>query len=377
MIKSIEGTTPVLSKTAAEHTRPTPPGFAGLGLSTPMLEALEDIGYQTPTPIQIQFIPVAVSGKDCIGQAHTGTGKTAAFVIPILERIDHSSTDLQAIVLAPTRELSEQVAAEARRLAARHDCNPVCLVGGRPIRGQVDDLKKYPTIAIGTPGRVIDLIQRRVLDLSRIRIAVLDEADRMLDIGFRPDIERILKRCPTEGRQTLLLSATMPPPVEKLALRYMKDPQRVDLSQNSVATDAVEQFYCTVDNDRKLGLLVRLLRVERPQQAIVFRRTKRGADQLYHKLSKRLPHIEAIHGDLPQNQRDRVMKSFRAGRTRLLIATDVVGRGIDVSSISHIINYDVPEYCDDYVHRVGRTGASRPPRLGGPSPLPPRRKASS
>ncbi len=347
MSTSIEGTTADPIELAQS--------FSDLGLSAPMQRALVDVGYRDPTPIQSQFIPVAVTGADCIGQAQTGTGKTAAFVIPILERIDHSSPDLQALVLAPTRELSEQVAAEARRLAAQHDCRPACLVGGRPIRGQIDDLKKYPSIAIGTPGRVIDLIQRQILDLSRIRIIVLDEADRMLDIGFRPDIERILRRCPTD-RQTLLLSATMPPPVERLAHRYMRDPQRVDLSNENVVTDAVEQFYCTVDNDRKLGLLVRLLRAERPKQAIVFRRTKCGADQLYQKLAKTLPDIAAIHGDLPQNQRDRVMKAFRAGRTRLLIATDVVGRGIDVSSISHIINYDVPEYCDDYVHRVGRTG---------------------
>jgi ATP-dependent RNA helicase DeaD len=219
----------------------------------------------------------------------------------------------------------------------------------------MDHLRRKPTIAVGTPGRVLDLIRRTALDLSKVRIAVLDEADRMLDIGFRPDIERILRRCP-QARQTMLLSATMPAPVEQLARRFMQDPLRIDLSQDQVVTDAVQQFYCTVDADRKFGLLVRLLRMERPQQAIVFRRTKRGADQLHSKLAARLPHAAVIHGDLQQKQRDRVMKAFRAGRTRLLIATDVVGRGIDVSSISHIINYDVPEYCDDYVHRVGRTG---------------------
>jgi ATP-dependent RNA helicase DeaD len=313
------------------------------------------MGFARPTPIQVAFIPKALSGRDCIGQARTGTGKTAAFVIPILEQIDHNSEDLQAIVLAPTRELSEQVAGEATRLAAEHDCRPACLVGGRPLGPQMDHLRRKPTIAVGTPGRVLDLIRRTALNLSKIRIAVLDEADRMLDIGFRPDIERILRRCP-QTRQTMLLSATMPAPVEQLARQFMQDPLRIDLSQDQVVTDAVEQFYCTVDADRKFGLLIRLLHKERPQQAIVFRRTKRGADQLHRKLVTRLPNTSVIHGDLQQKQRDRVMKAFRAGRTRLLIATDVVGRGIDVSSISHIVNYDVPEYCDDYVHRVGRTG---------------------
>jgi ATP-dependent RNA helicase DeaD len=346
--------------TGGESPHAAPPdveaeGFEHLGLSAEMLRAIRSMGFDKPTPIQSGFIPYAVSGKDCIGQARTGTGKTAAFVIPILEQIDHDSPDLQALVLAPTRELSEQVAAEATRLSVEHECRPVCLVGGRSINRQVAELGQHPTIAIGTPGRVIDLMQRRVLNLSRIRIVVLDEADRMLDIGFRPDIERILRQCPSQ-RQTLLLSATMPEEVERLSHRYMMDPRRIDLSEDRVATDAVKQYYCTVDNDRKLGLLVRLLQKERPKQAIVFRRTKRGADKLYQKLCKRLPHIDVIHGDLQQRQRDKVMQAFRAGKTRLLIATDVVGRGIDVSSISHIINYDVPEFCDDYVHRVGRTG---------------------
>lgn len=329
--------------------------FESLGLGDDMLRALGGMGFEAPTPIQAGFIPKALTGRDCIGQARTGTGKTAAFVIPVLEQIDHESGELQAIVLAPTRELSEQVAAEASRLAAEHNCDPACLVGGRPIGRQVDHLNRKPTIAIGTPGRVLDLIRRGMLDLSKIKIAILDEADRMLDIGFLPDIERILKHCPRK-RQTLLLSATMPAPVERLAMRFMSDPIRIDLSEDNVVTDAVEQFYCTVDGDRKFQLLIRLLRQERPHQAIVFCRTKRNADELHRKISKKLPNVAVIHGDLQQRQRDRVMRDFRAGKTRLLIATDVVGRGIDVSSISHIINYTVPDYCDDYVHRVGRTG---------------------
>lgn len=340
-----------------------PTTFQELGLGKRMLKSLDTVGYESPTPIQAELIPRAVSGRDCIGQAHTGTGKTAAFVIPILERIDHTSRDLQALVLSPTRELTEQVANEARRLAVNHECNPALLVGGKPIRSQLSALQKGPNIAIGTPGRVIDLIRRQALDLSKLKIVVLDEADRMLDIGFRPDIERILRSCPKE-RQTLLLSATLPPPVERLARRYMIDPEMFDLSQENVAADAVKQYYCTVEQHKKFGLLVRLLVQERPQQAIVFCRTKRGADRIFRRLEPRLPGVAAIHGDLQQRVRDRVMKEFRAGKTRLLIATDVVGRGIDVSGVSHIINYDVPEDCDDYVHRIGRTGRISSDRTG-------------
>jgi ATP-dependent RNA helicase DeaD len=330
-------------------------GFHNLGLSPASLAALNHVNYQTPSPIQAAFIPKAVSGGDCIGQARTGTGKTAAFVLPILERIDPEKPIVQAIVLTPTRELSEQVAVECRRLSYTRPVHTACCVGGKQIKRQIDALKQGAQIVIGTPGRVLDLISRKLLMLENIRIAVLDEADRMLDIGFRPDIEKILRRCPSE-RQTLLLSATLPGPVERLAQRYMRSPVRVDLSKDQVAVDTVEQYYITVDHDRKLRTLARLLMQERPNQAIVFCRTKRGADALHRKLSSKLPGVSVMHGDLHQTVRDRAMRQFRDGSTRLLIATDVMGRGIDVSSISHIINYDIPEYCDDYVHRIGRTG---------------------
>jgi ATP-dependent RNA helicase DeaD len=327
------------------------------------MRALEGVNYETPSPIQAAFIPIAIRGVDCTGQARTGTGKTAAFVIPILERIDLGTPQLQALVLTPTRELSEQVSEEAKKLSGESLCRTVCCVGGREIRKQIDGLKKGAHLVVGTPGRVIDLINRGVLKLNEIRIVVLDEADRMLDIGFRPDIEKILRRCPTE-RQTLLLSATMPPPVERLAHRYMRDPQRVDLSEGGIVTTHIRQHYVTVDEDRKFDTLVRVLFREKPQQAIVFTRTKRGADKLHFRISKRLSNVEVIHGDLPQSTRDRVMRHFRAGETRLLIATDVMGRGIDVSGISHIFNYDIPEFCDDYVHRIGRTGRLSTATLG-------------
>jgi ATP-dependent RNA helicase DeaD len=329
--------------------------FEDLGLSEKSLQRLRTIGFTAPSPIQTAFIPIALTGQDCTGQARTGTGKTAAFVLPILERLDPNDTRTQALVLCPTRELGEQVATECHRLAGNHEYRTAVFVGGRPLRPQLDQLHKGIEIAIGTPGRVIDLLERRALVLDAVKVVVLDEADRMLDIGFRPDIEKILKRCPAD-RQTLLLSATMPPPVERLAKRFMRDAKRVNLSEESVVVDTIDQYYTTVDEDRKFGMLVRILACERPKQALVFTRTKRGAERLQRKFAGKLPGVAMMNGDLPQTKRDQVMAKFRAGNIRLLVATDVVGRGIDVRGISHIFNYDIPEYCDDYVHRVGRTG---------------------
>ena len=331
--------------------------FEDLGLSDNSLSALRTLGFERPSPIQAAFIPVAMTGKDAIGQARTGTGKTAAFVLPVLERIDPSAKRVLAIVLAPTRELSEQVAAEASRLSADHPIKVAVIVGGRPAHQQIRALEAGAQIVVGTPGRIIDLINRGALKLDCVDVCVLDEADWMLVIGFRPDIEKIMRRLPAE-RQTLLLSATLPEPVERLAQKFMKSPQRVDLSEDSVVVETIEQYYVTVDRDRKLPMLLRVLAKERPQQCLVFVRTKRGADALHKTFCKRLPEekIAIMHGDLPQRKRDKVIRDLRSGMLRMLIATDVVGRGLDISGISHIINYDIPEYCDDYVHRVGRTG---------------------
>lgn len=328
-----------------------------------MMRAIVGVGFTYATPIQAKFIPLALTGRDGIGQARTGTGKTAAFVIPILERIDLTEQHVQALVLSPTRELSDQVANECKRLSAEYPTQPLLLVGGKPLRPQMNALRNNPQIVIGTPGRVIDHLQRGTLHLNHLRMVVLDEADRMLDIGFRPEIEKILRRCPKE-RQTLLLSATLPEPVERLAQKYMQNPERIDVSIGQVATENVEQFYCTVEENRKFGLLVKLLVKERPQQVVVFCRTKRGAESIQQRLLRVLPDAAAIHGDLPQSTRDRVMRNLRSGDARLVIATDVVGRGIDVSGISHIINYDIPEFHDDYVHRVGRTGRLSSDRPG-------------
>jgi ATP-dependent RNA helicase DeaD len=321
-----------------------------------MLDALDRAGYTDPTPVQAGIIPRALEGVDVLGQARTGTGKTAAFAIPILERVKHvKSGPPQALVLVPTRELAVQVRDEFDKLAHGRRISCVPVYGGKPIRGQIAKLERGADVIVGTPGRVLDLLSRNVLDLRSLRTVVLDEADRMLDIGFRPDIEKILRRCPRQ-RQTLLLSATVAPPVERLARTYMHEPEVLDFSPKTKAVDTIEQFYFTVDQERKFDLLVRLLKREKPEQAIVFCRTKRGTERIYRRLSKGFQAADMMHGDMAQSARDRVMKAFRAGDVKLLVATDVVGRGIDVSGISHIINFDIPQSSDDYVHRVGRTG---------------------
>ncbi|MFZ1935930.1 MAG: DEAD/DEAH box helicase [Thermoguttaceae bacterium] len=354
--------TPPRKKRPAAAEAAAPPAtaassFAGMGLSKVMLASLAEAEYLEPTPIQAGLIPQALQGIDLMGQAQTGTGKTAAFCVPILERLEPRSQNpgVQALVLLPTRELAVQVRDECIKLAFGHDVRVEAVYGGKPIRQQVEHLRRGAEIVVGTPGRVIDLIGRGSLVLGGVRFVVLDEADRMLDIGFRPDIEKILRRCP-QARQTMLLSATIPPPVKRLAERYMRDPQMVDFSTKDLAVETIEQSYFTVDPERKFDLLVKLLERETPRQAIVFCRTKRGTDKVCRRLSDKFKAVDTIHGDLQQSARDRVMRHFRDGRTKVLVATDVVGRGIDVTTISHIINYDIPQFCDDYVHRVGRTG---------------------
>ena len=329
--------------------------FADLGLSDACVARLDEIGYEHPSPIQEKFLPPALKGLDCLGQSQTGTGKTASFMLPILEKKEESQQHPQALVLCPTRELSEQVAQETKHIASGGKLEIVVVVGGRPLRTQAQKIERGVDIVIGTPGRIIDLHKRGILSFDNLNTVVLDEADRMLDIGFRPDMEFILKRCPKQ-RQTLLLSATIPDDVERIAQRFMKDPIRIDLSGGNVTASSVDQYYCTVDEYKKFPFLIKLLSKEKPRQVIVFCRTKRKADQLYNKFRTRLDSVAALHGDLPQAKRDRVMQKFRDGKVRLLVATDIVGRGIDVGGISHIINYDIPEHSDDYVHRIGRAG---------------------
>ena len=330
--------------------------FSDLGLSEPMLNALAHVEYTQPTPVQAGLIPKALEGCDLLGQARTGTGKTAAFAIPILERIEGNKRGSpQALILVPTRELAVQVRGEIAKLAYGRKTRVLAVYGGKPIRGQTEKLSRGTEIVVGTPGRVLDHMARGTLKMDGLQIVVLDEADRMLDIGFRPDIEKILRRCPKD-RQTLLLSATVPGPVERLARRYMRDPESLNFSPKEIAGETIDQFYFTVDQDRKYELLKRLIDREKPRQAIVFCRTKRGTDRLAIKLGKKQSGVACIHGDMHQGARDRVMQQFRENQIQILIATDVVGRGIDVSGVSHIINYDTPTFCDDYIHRVGRTG---------------------
>jgi ATP-dependent RNA helicase DeaD len=330
-------------------------GFQSMGLSDTMLQALKYVRYHTPTPIQAAFIPEALEGLDVIGQAKTGTGKTAAFGIPLIEMLEARARGPQAIVLAPTRELTQQIVAELQTLARGSDVAVCGMFGGEPIEKQLRALSRGVDIVIGTPGRVLDHIERRTLYMGDMVHVVLDEADRMLDIGFRPDIERILRKLPTP-RQTLLLSATINADVRKLAHRYMYQPIEVNLSQDEISVDTIKQYYVSVSTDQKLDLLVLLLKRDKPRQCIVFTRTRRGADRLADRLHRVVSGVSAIHGDLAQTARDRVMKGFRSGQISVLVATDVVGRGIDVEGISHVINYDMPDDPENYVHRIGRTG---------------------
>lgn len=322
-----------------------------------MMDALDRAGYEIPSPVQGGVIPIALEGNDVLGQARTGTGKTAAFVIPILERLKpvEELPKTQALIVVPTRELAVQVHGEFEKLAINRDVRCVVAYGGQPIRKQIERLKSGAPVVVGTPGRLLDHIQRRTMDLSELQCIVLDEADRMLDIGFREDIEKILRKCP-QSRQTLLLSATVPPSIERMCKRYMHEPTQLNFSTGDLSVKLIEQFYFTVDPRRKFELLQKLLHREQPEQAIVFCRTKRGTEKIYQRLSKKIKNCGCMHGDMAQSARNRMMSNFREGKVDLLVATDVVGRGIDVSGISHIINYDLPQSSDDYVHRVGRTG---------------------
>jgi ATP-dependent RNA helicase DeaD len=329
--------------------------FADLGLSESTLEALRDVGYEQPSPIQEQAIPPMLEGRDVIGQAQTGSGKTAAFGLPIVEFVDPSEQDVQALVLTPTRELCIQVTQALRTYGQRKGIDVVATFGGAPIRSQQAQLNAGGQVVVGTVGRVLDLIQRASLILSSCRFVVLDEADEMLDLGFLEDVERILSLTPN-GRQTALFSATMPPPIRSLADRYLYDPAHIKVKSEFLTVDTVEQFNLEVEPRDKADKLVEVLRAERPDQALVFVRTKIRTDQLYRKLRDRGLNVKALHGDMSQGSRDGVMLGFKSGRVPILVATDVAARGLDISTVTHVVNFDVPRSPDVYVHRIGRTG---------------------
>jgi ATP-dependent RNA helicase DeaD len=330
-------------------------GFHELGLSPEVQLALDELGYEQPTPIQERAIPELLAGHDVIGQAQTGTGKTAAFGLPMLEYLDPGSEEVQAIVLTPTRELCIQVTQALRAYAEHLPFEIVAVFGGAPIRSQQAQLRKGAQVVVATVGRMMDMMSRKSLVLTSARYVVLDEADEMLDLGFIEDVERILRRCPG-GRQTGLFSATIPPPIARLAERYMYEPVTIRVTPRKLTVDAIEQAFVEVPGREKTERLIEVLRAEEPEQAIIFCRTKVGAARLDRALRDRGLDVKALHGDMTQGQRDGVMISFKEHRLPLLVATDVAARGLDIEHVTHVINYDVPDTTDGYVHRIGRTG---------------------
>jgi ATP-dependent RNA helicase DeaD len=329
--------------------------FKGLGLAPEIQQVLDELGYEEPTPIQEQAIPELLAGHDVIGQAQTGTGKTAAFGLPLLQHIDPDNDEVQAVVLTPTRELCIQVTQALRAYAEHLEVEIVAVFGGAPIRSQQSQLRAGAHVVVATVGRMMDLMSRRSLVLTAARYVVLDEADEMLDLGFIEDVEKILRMCPS-GRQTALFSATMPPPVKRLAESYMYDPVTIRITPKKLTVDAIAQAFVEVPAKEKAVRLVDLLKAEEPEQAIIFCRTKIGAGRLEKTLKDRGLDVKALHGDMSQGSRDGVMIAFKDHRVRLLVATDIAARGLDIEHVTHVINYDVPASSEVYVHRIGRTG---------------------
>jgi ATP-dependent RNA helicase RhlE len=329
--------------------------FATLGLPAPVLKGVRAAGYTEPTPVQLRAIPLVLSGQDLIAAAQTGTGKTAAFVLPILSKLLEGPKRLRALVLTPTRELAAQVETNARDYARFTDVRVGVVYGGVPLPPQERMLKAGIDFLVATPGRLLDLHDRLALRLDFIEILVLDEADRMVDMGFAPDLRRILRHLPTE-RQTMLFSATMPPELNSVAKDAMKNPARVDLAPPSRPAAGITQAVYPVSRDKKTDLLDAMLSKDEASSVIVFARTKHGADRLAKLLVRRGHSVASIHGNRSQSQRERALSDLRRGRVAVLVATDIASRGIDVEGITHVINFDVPHTPEDYVHRIGRTG---------------------
>jgi ATP-dependent RNA helicase RhlE len=330
--------------------------FTQLGLPESITRGVRAAGYTVPTPVQAQAIPLILPGHDVVAAAQTGSGKTAAFLLPILSRLLEGHRGLRALILVPTRELAAQVEENAHRYAKYADLSVGSVYGGVPI-GPQERMLRYEGVdlLVATPGRLLDLHGRHSVSLEEVEVLVLDEADRMVDMGFAPDLQRILKLLPTR-RQTLMFSATMPPELNRVAKEALRDPQRLDLAPPSRPAESIEQAFYPVPRHLKVDLLADLLERSDDHTAIVFARTKHGADRLYRQLKQRGSRVGVIHGDRSQGQRERALEDFKRGRVDVLVATDIASRGIDVDDITHVINFDVPRSPEDYVHRIGRTG---------------------
>ncbi|MBE1555170.1 DEAD/DEAH box helicase [Sporosarcina limicola] len=329
--------------------------FSELNISESTQRALSKMGFEEATPIQEGTVRFGMEGRDIIGQAQTGTGKTAAFGIPMIEKIDTRNPAVQALVIAPTRELAIQVSEEIYRIGADKRARILSVYGGQEIGRQIRALRNNPQIVVGTPGRILDHIKRKTLKLDGVQTLVLDEADEMLNMGFIEDINTILSSVPAE-RQTLLFSATMPGPIRKIAETFMKNPEMVKIKSKEMTVENIEQFFVKAQEREKFDVLSRILNVQQPELAIVFGRTKRRVDELAHALSIRGYIAEGIHGDLTQAKRMSVLKQFKEGKVDILVATDVAARGLDISGVTHVYNFDIPQDPESYVHRIGRTG---------------------
>ncbi|WP_372833931.1 DEAD/DEAH box helicase [Pontibacterium sp.] len=339
--------------------------FASLGLNQTLLDAVAEQGYNTPTPIQTEAIPAILEGLDVMAGAQTGTGKTAAFALPILQFLSAQARDssgkvsVRALILTPTRELAQQVHASVVKYGAQTDLRAALVYGGASINSQIDHLKAGVDIIVATPGRLIDLMYKRAIDLSQVEYMVFDEADRMLDMGFMDEIQRILKVLPST-RQTLLFSATFDDEIFKLSKTLLKTPKLIEVDARNTASIQVEQRVYAVDEDRKRELISYLIGSQNWQQVLIFTRTKLGADALAKEMCKDGLKTQAIHGDKSQGARDRVLEEFREGKTRVLVATDLAARGLDIEELKYVVNYELPFKAEDYIHRIGRTG-----RAGG------------
>ena len=341
-----------MENTTAE-SKPEITSFEDLNLDRKILAALKEMGFEEPSPIQKGAIPMALEGEDLIGQAQTGTGKTAAFGIPIIQKINEKDRHIQALVMSPTRELCIQVADEISKIGKTKRIRVLPVYGGQPIERQIRSLKRGIQVVIGTPGRLLDHIRRGTIDLEYVNFLVLDEADEMLDMGFVDDMENIIKNVPPE-RQTMLFSATMPRPILSISKKYMRAPKVVAIHKEVVTAPTIDQYY--YETRDKVDGLCRILDTTDDCKMIIFCRTKKGVDELVIALATRGYEAEGLHGDLSQNQRDRVMKKFRSGQVDILVATDVAARGLDIDNITHVVNFDVPSDSESYVHRIGRTG---------------------